>query len=454
MDFYVPNKVNHIIDILTSNGYEAYAVGGCVRDTILGKEPEDWDITTSAKPEEIKLLFKRTVDTGIEHGTVTIIIDNQCFETTTYRLDGEYEDKRHPKQVSFTSNLKEDLRRRDFTINAMAYNEQEGLVDLFGGLEDLKNKTIRCVGNPIERFDEDALRILRAIRFSAQLGFDIDEETIEGIKSKVNYLSYVSAERINVELNKLIISDNPDIIRLAYELGITKVILPEFDKMMTTNQNTKHHIYNVGEHTIEALKLVAGPISSTKFTSKERKILRWTILLHDIEKPSTISTDNKGRDHFYGHEEKGARTAKAILERLRFDRDSMDKIVHLIKYHDYRYKINLIDMRKAIAKIGVDYMELLFEINYADNMAKNPEYLQAKLDNLREAKSLYNTIIRNKDCVEMKTLEITGKDLINIGYKQGKEIGKVLNHLLEKVIEDPLLNKRETLLEIAYKIKN
>ncbi|NLZ82338.1 MAG: CCA tRNA nucleotidyltransferase, partial [Clostridiales bacterium] len=234
MKIQIPDKVNNIIDTIMSHGYEAYIVGGCVRDMVLGKEPEDWDITTSATPLQIKKIFKRTIDTGIQHGTVTVLLDHEHFEVTTYRLDGIYEDNRHPKEVSFTSSLTEDLRRRDFTINAMAYNKEEGFIDQFDGLADLEKGIIRCVGDPDERFNEDALRILRAVRFSAQLDFTIESATLEAIKDKVGFLRNISAERIRIELMKLLVSDHPERLRLLYETGITAVVLPEFDKTMTT----------------------------------------------------------------------------------------------------------------------------------------------------------------------------------------------------------------------------
>ena len=234
----LPEKVNIIIQTLQAHGYEAYAVGGCVRDSILGRVPDDWDITTSATPFETKELFARTFDTGIEHGTITVLLEKDAFEVTTYRVDGKYEDSRHPKEVTFTRSLREDLLRRDFTINAMAYNDTEGLVDIFGGIEDLQAKTIRCVGNAMERFSEDALRIMRAVRFAAQLGFEIEEETRKAITELAPTLINISAERIQVELIKMLVSPNPGLLRTAYELGITKVMLPEFDEMMPTTQES------------------------------------------------------------------------------------------------------------------------------------------------------------------------------------------------------------------------
>jgi tRNA nucleotidyltransferase (CCA-adding enzyme) len=449
MNFRIPEKVSNIIEELMRHGYEAYAVGGCVRDMVLGREPEDWDITTSATPQEVKRVFRRTVDTGIQHGTVTVLVEKEHFEVTTYRLDGEYEDNRHPKEVSFTSSLTEDLKRRDFTINAMAYNEKEGFIDLFGGMEDIKKGLIRCVGSAKERFDEDALRILRAVRFSAQLGFEIEEATMEAVKEKVEHLINISAERIRVELTKLILSDHPDRLRILYEAGITGVILPEFDAMMTTEQKNIHHVYSVGEHTIRTVEAVAGPIKEKRFESRERVILRWTMLLHDIEKPSTLSIGKDGQGHFYGHQEKGAITAKNILKRLKFDNDTLDAVVHLIRWHDYRFVLTPAGMRKAASKIGKDYMNLLFEVNRADTSAKNPEHTDEKYERLETALQLYREIEEKGECVSLKELDINGRDLIAVGLNPGKELGDVLNRLLTQVIENPEQNQKETLLDMA-----
>lgn len=454
MKFHIPDKVNDIIEELMRHGFEAYAVGGCVRDMVLGREPEDWDITTSATPQEVKKIFRRTVDTGIAHGTVTVLVDKDHYEVTTYRLDGEYEDNRHPKEVCFTSSLAEDLKRRDFTINAMAYNEKEGFTDLFGGMEDLKKGLIRCVGSAEERFDEDALRILRAVRFCAQLGFDIEEDTMNAIRAKVSHLRNISAERIRVELTKLLLSDHPDRLRILYEVGITGVILPEFDLMMATDQKNIHHIYTVGEHTIHAVCEVAGTRKEKRFTLGERTILRWTMLLHDIEKPGTITVGKDGQNHFYGHQEKGAITAKKILKRLKFDNETLDTVVHLIRWHDYRFTLTPPAMRRAVSKIGKEYMDLLFEVNRADTSAKNPAYMREKYDNLKAAKKFYDEIIAGGECVSLKELNINGKDLIAEGYKPGREMGAVLNRLLDAVIEDPGLNQKEKLLTMTRELLN
>ncbi len=453
MEFQIPEKVQYIINSLVENGYEAYAVGGCVRDMILGKEPEDWDITTSAKPHEIKRIFRRTVDTGITHGTVTVLLDKDQFEVTTYRLDGVYEDNRHPKEVSFTGEIRNDLKRRDFSINAMAFNHADGIIDLFGGMDDLKNRLIRCVGDAKERFDEDALRLLRAVRFSAQLDFQIEEHTKAAIKAKAKLLENISAERIRTELNKLLVSDNPDRLRLLYELGITKVILPEFDKMMVTAQKNSYHAYNVGEHTIRTISAVAGTISENRFTPQERSILRWTMLLHDIEKPGTITMGRDGQNHFYGHQEKGALTAGRILKELKFDNETLEAVIHLVRWHDYRFALTPTGIRKATAKIGKEYMKLLFEVYNADTSGKNPKTNQEKFKQIEEAKRLYKEMIAKNECVSLKELKIGGKDLIKAGFKPGRKMGFILNRLLDAVLEDPTLNEKETLLSMAIQMK-
>lgn len=446
MRIQLPQNVDYIIKELINHGFDAYAVGGCVRDSVLLKEPTDWDITTSAKPEEVKEIFKRTIDTGIEHGTVTVMLEREGYEVTTYRIDGEYEDNRHPKEVAFTDDLIEDLKRRDFTINAMAYNDVKGLVDIFGGHRDLSNKVIRCVGSSCERFEEDALRILRAIRFSAQLGFRIHEDTLAAIRWKAGNLKNISAERIRVELCKLLISDYPEKLMDAYENGITKVILPEFDAMMETEQNNPHHSYSVGIHTINAVKVVGV---DERFTSKEKLILRWAMLLHDVEKPGCRFVGDDGKDHFWGHQEKGAETARKILRRLKFDNETTDYVYRLVKWHDYSFTLTEKAMRRAVSAIGIDLMDLLFEIKRGDILAQNPDTIPDKLVSLVIARVLVEDIKAKSQCVNLKMLNINGRDLISIGFLKGKQIGEVLNSLLDLVIEDPALNEKEILLERA-----
>ena len=437
MKIQLPPKVNQIMQTLQANGFEAYAVGGCVRDSILGRKPDDWDITTSATPQETKQLFQKTFDTGIEHGTITVLLGKDAYEVTTYRVDGKYEDSRHPSEVTFTRSLKEDLLRRDFTMNAMAYNDKEGLVDIFGGMDDLQNRCIRCVGNAEERFREDALRILRAVRFAAQLDFEVEEETKQGIRRLAPTLANISAERIQVELVKMLVSPNPGLLRMAYELGITQVILPEFDVMMQTTQETPHHCYSVGEHTLRAVELV-----------RAEKALRLTMLLHDVAKPKMKTVDDKGRAHFKKHDLEGTQMAKAILRRLKFDNDTINKVTKLVAYHDYRMEAEPRLVRRAMNRIGEDLFAEYLEVRMADTLAQSAYQREEKLQNLQDIRSCYEEIMENKQCVSLKELAVTGSDLIADGMMPGKEIGHVLQLLLEQVLEKPELNDKETLLRL------
>lgn len=438
----VPQKAQYIIETIKNAGFEAYVVGGCVRDSILGREPEDWDITTSARPEQVKELFPRTIDTGIKHGTVTVMLDRESFEVTTYRIDGKYEDSRHPREVTFTPNLREDLRRRDFTINAMAYNEESGLVDLYGGLEDIERRIIRCVGNAKERFREDALRIMRAIRFSAQLGYTIEEQTGEAIRELAPTLTAISAERIQAELVKLLMSPHPDYLRDAYDMGVTKVILPEFDVCMNTPQRHLHHMYNVGEHILHSLTEI-----------EPDRILRIAMMLHDIGKPATLKTDEDGITHFHGHNVVGEQMSRKILKRLRFDNDTIDIVCRLVMYHDYGNSVipSMRVVRRAINRVGEDVFPLLFSIKRADVAAQSDYLRREKLDTIDQWQRMYERIVEEKQCVSLKTLAVTGRDLINIGYKPGPELGERLQALLELVLEYPEYNTKEYLLKEVQK---
>lgn len=437
----IPEKAAMVIKELMDQGFEAYAVGGCVRDSILGRQPEDWDITTSARPEQVKQIFPRTVDTGIEHGTVTVLIDKETFEVTTYRVDGEYEDHRHPREVTFTASLEEDLKRRDFTINAMAYNPETGLVDIFHGIEDLEQGVIRCVGAPEARFDEDALRILRAIRFSAQLGFRIDEATQRAMSGKAADLKEVSAERIRVELVKLLISKHPEYIREASRLGITRVILPEYDYIVGVAQHTPNHIYDVEEHTLLALKNI-----------EPDSILRLTMLFHDFGKPVVKKTDG-GRDIFYKHPEVSAQMCRKILKRLKFDNHTLEKVYRLVKWHGLKYLPNDVSVRRALNRVGSDIFEDFIKVQRADISAKNPAVVPKKMKQLAEKEAIYRKIIRRGDCFNVKMLAVNGKDLIQAGIPQGPALGAVLERLVERVIDEPELNEREKLLELADEVK-
>lgn len=435
MKIALPEKVKYIITTIQAAGFEAYAVGGCVRDSLLGRIPDDWDITTSAKPEQIKELFPRTIDTGIQHGTVTVMLQKEGFEVTTYRIDGKYEDSRHPKEVTFTANLTEDLKRRDFTINAMAYNETEGLIDIFDGKGDIERKLIRCVGEARERFKEDALRMMRAVRFSAQLGYGIEEDTKAAIKELAPTLKNISAERIQTELIKLVVSPHPDYLRIAYETGVTAVILPEFDKMMETEQKNPHHCYSVGEHTLCAMKSI-----------KADKVLRLAMLFHDVGKPETLTVDEEGISHFYGHPEVGMEMTRQIMRRLKFDNDTLYKVTKLVRNHDYDISPTPKGMRRAVYKIGEDIMPMLFPVKQADMDAQSDYKREEKQQLLDELIKVYGKVLEEKDCVSLKTLAVTGSDLIAAGIKPGKEIGEILNRLLQLVIDHPEYNTKEYLM--------
>lgn len=442
MVIQLPVKVKEILNIIREAGFEAYAVGGCIRDTLLLREPEDWDITTSATPQQIKGLFRRTIDTGIQHGTVTVMLDREGFEVTTYRIDGKYEDGRHPSEVIFTPNLEEDLKRRDFTMNALAYNEEAGLVDLFGGLEDMEKGIIRCVGDAGQRFREDALRIMRAIRFSAQLGYEIEEGTREAIRSLAPNLKQISAERIQAELTKLVTSQHPDYLRIAYDTGVTAVILPEFDEAMRTPQRNPHHCYSVGEHILHSMTEIPP-----------QKELRLAMLFHDIGKPRCLTEDEDGVMHFYGHGNVSSQMAVDILKRLRFDNDTIRTVGRLVMYHDYGtgMKPDRRMVRRAMNKIGEDLFPMLFEVKKADIMAQSLLFREEKLNCLEMWKKLYEEIMAQKECVSLKTLAVTGRDLIDRGIKPGPELGETLERLLNVVLDHPEYNNKDYLLEMLEK---
>lgn len=431
----IPEQVSTILAKLQESGYEAYIVGGCVRDALLGREPNDWDITTSALPMDVKRIFVKTVDTGLQHGTVTVLAGGKGYEVTTYRVDGVYEDGRHPKAVTFTPSLREDLQRRDFTINAMAYREPGVLVDLFGGQKDLADGVIRAVGDPVQRFSEDALRILRAIRFSAQLGYRIEDETLRAASELAVNLRKISAERIRVELEKTITSDHPALLRTAYEAGITAMFLPEFDQCMETRQNNPHHCYTVGEHILKSMELI-----------RNDRILRLTMLLHDVGKPACLTTDEQGIDHFYGHQEVSASMAQAILKRLKYDNDTIRKVVKLVRCHDMQIRLTAPAVRKAVVKIGEDLFPLFLEVKQADLLAQSTYQREDKQEILDEVKRLYAQIIDRGDCLNLKHLAVNGSDLVRMGVKPGREVGDILARMLNDVLDVPSHNDKDYLL--------
>ena len=438
----IPAKVSEVIGALNREGYEAYAVGGCIRDSLLGRIPMDWDITTSALPEQVKKVFDHTVDTGIAHGTVTVIYKGETFEVTTFRVDGEYADNRHPKSVVFTPSLQEDLKRRDFTINAMAYAEPEGLIDLYGGVIDLRQRIIRCVGEPKERFGEDALRIMRAVRFAAQLDFAIDEKTALAARELAPTLNNISAERIRDELVKLLISDNPQRIWTMMMLGITKEVLPEFDDVYDQPQNGKHHNETVGVHTLAALEKV-----------RPDKVLRLTMLLHDLGKKETAVRGEDGIWHFPEHAAKSGAMAGKILRRLKFDNETIRKVCTLVREHSFYPEPTPEGVRRAVVKIGPDLFEDYLLVKRADIAAQVPEVPNIRLEKIDRAERLYEEILQRGDCLSLADLALTGKDLIADGMEKGPGIGKVLDGLLDMVLTDPSLNEREILLEKSRELR-
>lgn len=441
MDIQLPGQVKFIIDTLEEAGFEAYAVGGCVRDSIIGRNPQDWDITTAAKPEQVKKLFRRTVDTGIAHGTVTVMLDREGYEVTTYRIDGAYEDARHPNKVTFTPDLLEDLKRRDFTINAMAYHPNRGLVDAFDGIADMQEGVIRCVGDPVERFGEDALRMLRAVRFAAQLGFKVEQRTREAIMGMASLLGKVSAERIQVELIKLLVSPNPQEMRTLYETGMSAVILPEWDVMMETKQNNPHHAYTVGEHTIRVLMQIP-----------QDRLLRLAALFHDVAKPACRTVDTKGIDHFYGHPEQGAALTRKILRRLKFDNATIDMTARLVAGHDVNPALHDRGVRRAMRRVGIECYPAIFDLKLADILAQSDYRRQEKLDALERYRELYQDIMARGDCLSLKDLAVDGKDLIELGIPTGRQMGEILSRLLELVVEEPEKNTKEYLT--GYTLEN
>ena len=430
---HLPEAVKYIIDELNRRGHEAYAVGGCVRDALLGREPEDWDVTTSAEPQEIKDIFPVTIDTGIQHGTVTVRIDGENYEVTTFRTDGNYADHRRPEEVYFTKSLEEDLLRRDFTINAMAWSTGH-LVDLYGGQQDLANGIIRCVGDPFERFTEDALRILRAFRFAAQLDFVIEEQTREAIKAHREDLRYISAERIQTEMTKILTSPHPEIIRDMYELGVTEVILPEFDPLMKVEQRNPHHCLSAGEHTIKAMQKI-----------EPTPVLRWTMLIHDMGKAVCHQFED-GKDKYKGHAKVSEQYARDIMKRMKMDNATSRAVTKLVRVHDDRMPAEPRTVRRAINRIGEDLFEDYCKVRRADVLAQSMYLREEKIKNLDEIDALYKQILEEKQCVSLKDLAVTGSDLIAEGVAPGPEIGEILQQMLEWVIDDPAMNEKEKLL--------
>lgn len=429
------DDVNYILDTLEKANFEAYVVGGFVRDFLLSKKCNDVDITTSALPNEVKSLFSKTIDTGLKHGTVTLIINKSSYEVTTFRIDGEYLDSRHPKNVIFTRSLKEDLRRRDFTINAFAYNNKVGLVDYFNGSEDLKNKIIRAIDDPYKRFKEDALRILRCFRFSAQLDFKIDENTLKAASLLAPLIQNISNERIRDELLKILMSDHPEVLILASKMGVTKYFFDEFDLMLETNQENPYHSFDVGRHTIEAIKYAPKDL-----------IIRLTLLLHDVGKPITKTYGDNGVARFYNHPVESKRIAKNILERLKFPTKIIETVTFLVLHHGDEFIPKPKYVRRAISKISPELFPYYLEVQRCDVLAQSDFKKDEVLANNKLVHDYYDEFMKEQDCFSLKDLKVNGNDLISLGYK-GKDIGIILNNMLNKVIDEPKLNDKEFLLK-------
>ena len=438
----MPDEVIYLLNKLEASGFEAYIVGGCVRDSIMGATPHDWDICTSANPYEIQNVFKdeKIILTGVQHGTITVVVNGGNFEITTFRIDGNYIDYRFPSGVNFTKNLIEDLQRRDFTINAMAYNEKAGLIDLFSGYDDLQNKIIKCVGNPDNRFTEDALRILRAWRFSCQLeGFSIDIDTLISAKKNIILLEHISAERIQSEFMKAFSNTKNFVRNIFVDDYFLRYILPEW-KLMDLNQHNPHHVYSVDIHSLIALQYVQD--------SKDT-ILKLATFLHDIGKPSAyIETDKIG--HFVGHNKIGMEIVDKFMIRLRFDNATREAVIKLVLYHDTDLWPSGKSIKRWLNKIGEKQLRRLIELKRADAFAQSKSTSEAKLNNLVLVEQKLDEIIQENACFSIKDLNINGNDLIKIvGFKQGKRLGEVLSTLLQKVIDEELENDKLVLLNAA-----
>ena len=442
MDITISDGAKSILERLNNAGFRSYVAGGAVRDLIMNKMPNDYDIATDAKPDDVKKLFRKTIDTGIKHGTVTVIENGEGYEITTFRKDGAYSDNRHPSEIEYVKDKRIDCLRRDFTINAMMYNPESGLVDFFCGRRDIRKHIIRCVGKPEDRFKEDALRMLRAVRFKAQLGFEIEERTELAIRKYAVLIKKVSKERILDELNKILLSDNPDGVRDLHRLGLLKFILPELERCFGEKQRNKFHIYDGGEHIMQTIKNTPPDL-----------ILRWAALLHDTGKPCCSSVDSNGIIHFYGHHRESRRITVDVLHRLHMDSNSIRDIALLVENHDYRVDPSFGAVKRMMSKTGADLFEKLLTLQKADNAAKNPELLPEKLKRIDGGLEIYREVLAKNQPYRVTDLVLNGRDLMEIGYRQGKEIGDTLKALLDEVIIRPELNTRAYLVKRAKEMR-
>lgn len=444
----IPSGANEIIHSLQNNGYEAFLVGGCVRDSILGRPIHDYDITTSATPNEMMEVFKnkRIIETGLQHGTITIVIDGEPYEVTTYRIDGNYSDSRRPDKVTFTKSLEEDLKRRDFTINAMAYNDEAGLVDPFDGMEDIKYHKIQCVGKPEDRFAEDALRILRAIRFASQLDFVLEPNTDYVLHKVYQNLENISVERINSEFCKIAASSDFCVQMVLYR-DVLSLFIPEIKDMFGFQQNNPYHIYDVWNHTVHAVQ--AYECDCEPDLNPRDLITSLAVLFHDIGKPHCYQDGEDGIRHFKGHGRVSADMTDTIMKRLRFDNDTREKVVQLVYYHDATFEVGEKYIKRWLNKIGEEQFRRLLNVRRADIKAQAYTEQESRLQKIDNIEYILEEVLQKDECFSLKDLAVNGKDLIEIGYKSGKEIGEVLNNLLDSVISGEYINEKEKLLEIA-----
>lgn len=437
----LPAPCRLIIRRLRKNGYRGYAVGGCVRDSLLGRTPNDWDITTDALPDRVLALFPDfpVLETGLQHGTVTILIDHEPFEVTTFRIDGAYSDGRHPDSVAFTARIEDDLARRDFTVNAMAYNEEDGLIDPFGGRDDLENQIIRCVGEPARRFSEDALRLFRAVRFAAALGFSIDPDTLAALRELSPAISLVAKERIFIELKKTVAAPHAaEALRLAPELLFAAV--PELSVIRDTPQNSRYHVYNVWEHTLHALD--AAP---------QNTVTRLAVLFHDAGKGVCRSVGEDGFDHFYGHAKHSAEITRRALHALRCDNKTLHDVVKLVELHDIHFPMRTAKFRRLLASLGYELFYRLIDVSKADNAAHAPEHVTARTAALDEALQEAQRLQSEDYCLTMRQLAVNGRDMRALGLS-GPSIGEVLEKLLDSVIIGEAPNDRSLLLTRAERM--
>ena len=432
----IPDGALEILSRLEEKGYEAYVVGGCVRDSLMGKIPEDWDVTTSAFPEEILDTFKgeQVILTGLKHGTVTVRLKGVNYEVTTFRSEGEYLDSRHPSSVSFVRDIKEDLLRRDFSINAMAYSPKRGLIDLYEGVLDLERGVIRAVGKAEERFEEDALRILRGVRFVSSTGFIIEENTLKAMKEKARLLNKISAERIFVELDKMLLGESVE-KALLYAPEIIFEVIPELKKCYNFEQHSKWHTYDVYRHIVYAVKGV-----------KPKRELRWCMLLHDVAKPDKFFTDEKGEGHFYGHAELSEKFAYRILKRLKASTKLIKDVCFLVKNHDRPFPQNEVKFKLRLAEIGEEYALDLVDVKYADNLAQGTQKASEERLNIERLEERIKGAFASGECLNIKQLAVDGNDVLNAGFK-GKEIGEVLQSVFVDVLSGNLQNDRQKLLK-------